>query len=108
MRNKIVTAAEAVAVIQNGDAFCTSGFVGIGVPDALLVALHRGFDGFDQRKTGRHSGATRTSMLRATPGWRRISPTRSSVSTIWCTEGGLTPKWRWMSASAGGRPSTRV
>ena len=43
MRNKIVTAAEAVAVIQNGDAFCTSGFVGIGVPDALLVALEKRF-----------------------------------------------------------------
>src|SRR3954464_9777234 len=43
MRNKIVTAAEAVAVIQTGDALCTSGFVGIGVPDALLVALEQRF-----------------------------------------------------------------
>ena len=43
MRNKIVTPAEAVAVIQTGDALCTSGFVGIGVPDALLVALERRF-----------------------------------------------------------------
>src|SRR3954471_4403748 len=43
MRNKIVTAAEAVAVIQTGDALCTSGFVGIGVPDALLVALEKRF-----------------------------------------------------------------
>src|SRR5690349_3567134 len=43
MRNKIVTAAEAVAVIQTGDALCTSGFVGIGVPDALLVALENRF-----------------------------------------------------------------
>ena len=43
MRNKITTAAEAVAVIQNGDALCTSGFVGIGVPDALLVALEKRF-----------------------------------------------------------------
>ena len=43
MRNKIVTAAEAVAVIQSGDALCTSGFVGIGVPDALLVALEKRF-----------------------------------------------------------------
>ena len=40
MRNKIVTAAEAVAVIQTCDALCTSGYVGIGVPDAFLVALH--------------------------------------------------------------------
>src|SRR3954470_16211076 len=43
MRNKIVTATEAVAVIQTGDALCTSGFVGIGVSDALLVALEKRF-----------------------------------------------------------------
>ena len=43
MRNKIVTPAEAVAVVQAGDALCTSGFVGIGVPDALLVALEKRF-----------------------------------------------------------------
>src|SRR3954451_21536781 len=47
-------------------------------------------------------------MERATPGCRRISPARSRVSTIWWTEGGLTPKCRCRSASAGGRPSTRV
>ena len=39
-------------------------------------------------------------MLRATPGWRRMRTRRSSVSTIWCTEGGLTPKWRCMSPEA--------
>jgi propionate CoA-transferase len=43
MRNKLTTAAEAVAVIQNGDTFCTSGFVGIGVPDELLLALEERF-----------------------------------------------------------------
>jgi propionate CoA-transferase len=43
MRNKIFTATEAVAVVQTGDALCTSGFVGIGVPDALLVALEKSF-----------------------------------------------------------------
>ena len=47
-------------------------------------------------------------MLRATPGRRRMSPSRSSVSTIWCTDGGLTPKRRWMSLSAGGRGHTGV
>jgi hypothetical protein len=30
---------------------------------------------------------------------------RSGVTIIWWTEGGLTWKWRWMSASAGGRPN---
>jgi propionate CoA-transferase len=43
MRNKITSAAEAVAIVQTGDAVCTSGFVGIGVPDALLVALEKRF-----------------------------------------------------------------
>jgi propionate CoA-transferase len=43
MRNKVTSVAEAVAVVQSGDAICTSGFVGIGVPDALLVALERRF-----------------------------------------------------------------
>ena len=43
MRNKITTAAEAVAVVQGGDAVCTSGFVGIGVPDELLLALEKRF-----------------------------------------------------------------
>ena len=43
MRNKITSAAEAVAIVQSGDAICTSGFVGIGVPDALLVALEKRF-----------------------------------------------------------------
>jgi propionate CoA-transferase len=39
MHNKVTSAADAVAVIQNGDALCTSGFVGIGVPDGLLNVL---------------------------------------------------------------------
>src|SRR6201989_3015372 len=43
MRNKVTSVAGAVAVVQSGDAICTSGFVGIGVPDALLVALERRF-----------------------------------------------------------------
>ena len=43
MRDKIASAAEAVALIQNGDTFCTSGFVGIGTPDALLGALEQRF-----------------------------------------------------------------
>ena len=43
MRDKIISPAEAVAVIQNGDALCTSGFVGIGVPEELLRALERRF-----------------------------------------------------------------
>jgi propionate CoA-transferase len=43
MRNKLVTAADAVAVIRNGDLLVTSGFVGIGTPDELLQALAERF-----------------------------------------------------------------
>lgn len=39
MRRKIVSAADAVALVKPGDTLTTSGFVGIGVPDALLEAL---------------------------------------------------------------------
>ena len=49
-----------------------------------LVPLHRGFDWliFGHFRMGRFSGATSSSMLRATPGWRRIKPARSMVRTI--------------------------
>ena len=43
MRAKVVTADEAVALVRDGDTVCTSGFVGIGVPEALLAALERRF-----------------------------------------------------------------
>src|SRR5215217_287472 len=39
--NKIVSAHEAVAVIRDGDTVCSSGFVGIGTPDELILALER-------------------------------------------------------------------
>jgi putative acetyltransferase len=51
---------------------------------AALVPRHRGFDWliFGHFRMGRCSGATSSSMLRATPGWRRIRPARSRVRTI--------------------------
>ena len=39
MKSKIVSAAEAVALIHDGDTLVCSGFGMVGVPDALLVAL---------------------------------------------------------------------
>ena len=56
-------------------------------------------------RIGKLSGGTRISMLLGTPGRRRMKPFRSRLTIIWWTEGGLTRKWRWMSASAGGRPN---
>ena len=43
MRDKVTSIAEAMATVQSGDTVCTSGFVGIGVPDALLTGLEERF-----------------------------------------------------------------
>ena len=43
-KNKIVSADEAVAVIGDGDMVAVSGFVGIGTPDELIMALARRFE----------------------------------------------------------------
>ncbi len=43
LKNKIVTAEEAVAIVQDGDMVAVSGFVGIGTPDELILALARRF-----------------------------------------------------------------
>ncbi|MFY7856767.1 MAG: acyl CoA:acetate/3-ketoacid CoA transferase [Rubrivivax sp.] len=44
MHDKVVSAADAVAVIGSGDLLVTSGFVGIGTPDELLCALAERFE----------------------------------------------------------------
>lgn len=43
MKTKIVSAAEAVALIHDGDTLVCSGFGVVGVPDELLVALEKRF-----------------------------------------------------------------
>jgi propionate CoA-transferase len=43
MKSKIVSAAEAVALIHDGDTLVCSGFGMVGVPDELLVALEARF-----------------------------------------------------------------
>jgi propionate CoA-transferase len=44
MKNKLVTAADAVAIIRDGDTLACSGFVGSGTPAALIAALEQRFD----------------------------------------------------------------
>ncbi|HMO27908.1 acyl CoA:acetate/3-ketoacid CoA transferase [Enterovirga sp.] len=41
MKNKIVSADEATALIRDGDTVAVSGFVGIGTPDELILAIAR-------------------------------------------------------------------
>ncbi len=42
-RNKVVTAAEAVRLIRNGDTVATGGFVGVGFPEGIAVAIEQQF-----------------------------------------------------------------
>jgi propionate CoA-transferase len=44
LKNKIVSADEAVAIIHDGDMVAVSGFVGIGTPDELILAIARRFE----------------------------------------------------------------
>jgi len=46
-RNKIVSAAEAVRLIRDGDTVATGGFVGIGFAENIAVALEQRFLGAD-------------------------------------------------------------
>lgn len=46
-RNKIVSAAEAVRLIRDGDTLATGGFVGIGFAENIAVALEKRFLGDD-------------------------------------------------------------
>ena len=43
MRNKIVSTAEAVAIIRDGDTVAFSGFVGSGTPEELIAGLEQRF-----------------------------------------------------------------
>ncbi len=42
-KGKIVSAAEAVRLIRDGDTVAIDGFAGIGVPEGLLIALEERF-----------------------------------------------------------------
>ena len=43
LKNKIVSAAEALAIVRDGDTIAFSGFVGTGTPDELIIALEKRF-----------------------------------------------------------------
>jgi propionate CoA-transferase len=53
MRNKIVSPADAAAVVRSGDTVSVAGFVGIGTPDELLIAIAERF-----RQTREPAGLT--------------------------------------------------
>ena len=39
MHQKVISSADAVSVIRDGDTVLVSGFVGIGTPDELILCL---------------------------------------------------------------------
>ena len=43
MKDKIVSADEAAAIVRDGDTVSVSGFVGTGTPDELITAVERRF-----------------------------------------------------------------
>jgi propionate CoA-transferase len=43
MKNKVVSAAEALAIVHDGDTVAISGFVGSGTPEQLICALEERF-----------------------------------------------------------------
>ena len=43
-RNKVISVEDAVRVVMDGDTVATSGFVGIGFPEELALALERRFE----------------------------------------------------------------
>src|SRR3954447_10711759 len=60
-RGKVVTAADAVKLIRNGDTVATGGFVGIGFPEGIAAALEELFVSAEQSDfltTGRPQNLT--------------------------------------------------
>ncbi|MBF0128706.1 MAG: acyl CoA:acetate/3-ketoacid CoA transferase [Alphaproteobacteria bacterium] len=43
MRNKIVSAEEAAALVREGDTICTTGFVQSGIAEEILIAIEKRF-----------------------------------------------------------------
>ena len=66
-RNKVVTAAEAVRLIHDGDTVATGGFVGIGFAETIAVALERRFLGTEE-ETGTGSPRSLTLVYAAGQG----------------------------------------
>jgi propionate CoA-transferase len=48
-RNKVCTAAEAARLVRDGDTIATGGFVGIGFPENVAVALEKRYLGEDPK-----------------------------------------------------------
>ncbi len=57
-RNKIVSAAEAVRLISDGDTIAMGGFLGVGFAETIPIALEQRFlEGTTRARRGRGSRA---------------------------------------------------
>ena len=76
MRDKVVSAAEAVAIIRSGDMVATSGFVGVGTPEAILMALEKRFlESGEPRDLGLLFAAAPGDIFAA---WPQVTPASGS------------------------------
>jgi propionate CoA-transferase len=87
-KGKVVTAAEALALVQDGDTVASSGFVGIGFAENLAVALEQRFmaEGSPRGLTlvyaaGQGDGKSAASTTWAMRAWWRVS---SAATGAWC------------------------
>ncbi|HYC43164.1 MAG TPA: acyl CoA:acetate/3-ketoacid CoA transferase [Noviherbaspirillum sp.] len=67
-RHKIVTAAEAVRLIHDGDTIATGGFVGIGFAENIAVALEKRFLESEEEMLGKGSPSNLTLIYAAGQG----------------------------------------
>jgi propionate CoA-transferase len=67
-RHKIVTAAEAVRLIHNGDTIATGGFVGIGFAENIAVALEKRFLESEEELNGKGTPSNLTLVYAAGQG----------------------------------------
>jgi propionate CoA-transferase len=67
-RNKIVSAAEAVRLIHDGDTIATGGFVGIGFAENIAVALEKRFLDSEEELLGKGTPANLTLVYAAGQG----------------------------------------
>ena len=82
-RSKVVSAAEAVRLIRDGDTVATGGFVGIGFAENIAVALEKRFLGEDpQAEAGTPKNLTL--FYAAGQGDGKSSPSRTGSRATTC------------------------
>ena len=110
-RNKVVSAADAVRLIHDGDTVATGGFVGIGFAEGIALALEARFLA-TEAETGTGSPRALTLVYAAGQGdgkerglnhFGHRGPGASASSAVtgaWCRS---CRRWRWRARS---RPTT--